>query len=426
MSIETLAKRPKAMRSDLLFGAFFSASTFVYVILAITGSSSHTAGHSDMIAYHLPTIRRIATQLPFPNLVNIQTATTPLFHIIFSPFARAGMSTIELQILNSVLSALIVTSIALLLRKTVGVIPAVVIVSCLALSPYYVQSAAWLNTDDFAIGFCAFALFEVVGKRRAAVVSVWLTLAVLTRQTTAWLEIVVFVLCLYDHGWRATALFRRWFAIALIPPTCALSIFAVAWRGLTPPDFRDINSGHATPCAPVYVFALAAFVLPVFIFSEKLFRRVLASPYRALFIMAVSVILASIPESAESKPDGRFGGILWSIARHAPIVSHRSVALIVLAAIGALLVFSFDPVSDLGVPDGHRVKLLLISGILGICAVQAMSSDLFQRYVELPLLLLGFVSLSQGRPLGRGRVWSVGAGVGVQALFTAAIVALHN
>lgn len=201
---------------------------------------------TDARLYHLPTILHFAESL---DLERYPAAQTPLFHLLFAGWAKlVGFELWRLRVLEVVVSyAAVLVLFRLLVRRGLAFAPACALALVFALSPYYLGPSFTLLTDNLAILFGVVALdrldrFEEgrgsMGDLALACLAT--ALAVLTRQSLAWLALVAAVYLL-----RAPLRLPRKAAgaaligAALVP----LAGLVVAWGGLVPPGSDPASCG---------------------------------------------------------------------------------------------------------------------------------------------------------------------------------------
>lgn len=371
--------------------------------VAVTGAGATTAGAGDQRGAHLPTILRLAHELPRVDITSIEVATGPLFHLLVAvPVRVLDLGPVGAQIAGSLLAA---GCAALVLLAAPGSVHAtrtrLLIAAPLLLSPYFWQSALWLNTDDTAVLFGLGALLLALHDRRTrtcAVVGGLLACAVATRQTWVWLvpPAAAAVLQPWAPPGRASA------RLALVcgPPLAVLVILLVSWRGLTPPAFQNANDTPPSAVSISYCFALLAFFLvPVAWSAAPPGARWFTTP--GLVVGAVAALPAlALPSAATVGSDARTGGWLWEVVRLTPAPHDRSLLLALLAVVGGLTLVRLLRLLR------PREAWAVSSGVAALAITLTPGINLFQRYTEVPLLLLAFlVTLALVRRHAVRRYW---------------------
>mgnify|MGYP006876022086 CR=1 FL=1 len=348
-----------------------------------------TAGGRDQTLFHLPTIQKFRAEFPQLNVVDVATATGPLFHIVIAAIAAAfGLGVAATQIAGSLFAgAAAATATSVAGERTVG--DRLLIVAPLLLSAYFWQSALWLNTDDAALLFTLVALallarrqpdamsFALIGAAAAA--------AVATRQTNAWVLVPIGLTALVfgaDLRGRLVAGFA-----GCLPATLVLAYLVHAWGGFTPPAFAELNGIAGSGAALSYGLALAGFFgLPILLATGGVPAR------RHLGLGAVVGVLGAIPAvvfpSWTTADETRRGGWLWTAVDRFPAIADRSPLLIAGAVFGGIVATLVLARIE------RRLALIVASSYLAAAVVFTFGSRLYQRYFELPLAALALLTLA--------------------------------
>ena len=139
----------------------------VLVVLVATAATvalgvHATAGWVDQSRYHWPTVATMIDRLPSVDVVDVQTATGPLYHLSLAVPARLlGLSEGGVEVLaaayGAVLAGLVVgASRGLPAAARIGAVGLVL------LSPYLWESTLWMQTDAAAMTFAFAALLLLV------------------------------------------------------------------------------------------------------------------------------------------------------------------------------------------------------------------------------------------------------------------------
>src|SRR5579871_5957648 len=78
----SLSEDPKSRRSIISIATVLLI--FAGLALPAIFRTAQFTENYDEARYHLPAITQFAAQLPYPDLRNYSSATTPLFHILFA------------------------------------------------------------------------------------------------------------------------------------------------------------------------------------------------------------------------------------------------------------------------------------------------------------------------------------------------------
>ncbi len=392
-------------RGRWIAAALALAAVFALLVLPpIATGAGGTSEAKDQARFHLPTIRTLAEQLPAPDLVHLQSATAPGYHLVLATVARAGLD--SERALRAVAS---LASLAMLLvawgvaARRAGPWTGLLLVAPLVLSSYVLGAAIWLTTDNaallFVLGAVALGLAPT-GPRRLAAAGLLVGLAVWTRQIHAWAAIVPAAGLVaawrrrppgraggpddvrpWDR-WRAAE--RAAVAAAVVLPAAVVGLLVALWGGLVPPALADYHDRGIRWAQPVLTLALlggfGAFFAPVLVAPGSGRDR------GPLLVAALVAGLAALPPTSWAPDAGRWGGAIWELVRRTPAPGDRSLVLVAGAAVGAwVLVHAARRLRACG--RGWDAALLGLS-LAGWTAAHCLNAQTWQRYAE-PLLLVG-------------------------------------
>ena len=106
----------------------------------------------DQDRFHLPTIRTLADQLPRPDLVNLQSATAPGYHLLMAALARGGVDGERgLRLASSGLSFAMLLVVWAVAARRAGPWAGGLLTLPVLCSSYVLGGAIWLTTDNAAI-----------------------------------------------------------------------------------------------------------------------------------------------------------------------------------------------------------------------------------------------------------------------------------
>jgi len=409
---------------------------------------------SDARLYHLPTIRHFAESL---DLERYPAAQTPLFHLLFAGWGKlVGFELWRLRLLEVLISyAGVLVLFRLLVRRGLDVAPACALALVFALSPYYLGPSFTLLTDNLAIllGLIALDRLDRFGEdasmRELALACVATALAVLTRQSLAWLALVA-ALWVLRAPWPLSRKVAGALLIgAALAPFAAL---AIAWSGLVPPGSDPASCGVCgedsglTLRPALFTVALAglyaaALFGPAVLRSLRpglrdlppglLFRstrrsditrgamararRITPGPVTLGIPAAVGVLLLLVsPLAYDPGEPGRPGdaGYLWQLSDKVPELLGSSLVFWVLVPLGAVAVALLALRSGLtSLPVAYLAAFLIASLPVGLVyqkyfdpfallalALFAFPGDLRERgdYLGAALLGAAFVAYAFG------------------------------
>jgi hypothetical protein len=380
---------------------------------------------SDQDQYHLVVIRGMVEQWPAIDVVNYPSATSPGYHALMAAVAVAtpgAGDVLAMRLVTAMIGAALPVLLALALRRRVGAGAAAVLSLPLALSVYVLGGAAFLTTDNLALGLLVGILWlslRPMSFGRGLGGGLVAASLVAVRQIHIWTiaplgvaGLLASPLARLAPGWARRER-REWGPLvgAAVGGACAVVVlggFVVAWGGLTPPS--DAAAKHAGPPNPatlamaLAVFAVAALPLGWAALPEV---RRLAS-LRAIVVGGTLGLLSGTLVETSFELKARAYGWIWVLVRETPAVWERSVVLAGLATVGGAALGALASAS-VRAGRGAEAATVLV-GIAAWLSAQSMNSMAWQRYFE-PLAivfsaLLVALVLSAGRE--RWRWWGLG------------------
>ena len=394
---EASSRGAAAARPDRPAGARRSWWAALGVLLAAFAALSWPAmfaglasmfSHGDMVRFHLPQINYFISH-PLAALDYPSTgATMPGHHLLFAWLARAAgytavtETTWTLRLAHWALAAgMVAGGWAIAARLCGQPWRALVLTLPLAASPYVLGAAIWITTDDAALLHYTLLLAALTFRPDRPMLAAAAALLL-----ASWRQIYLPVAA-------AAAFFARprrhrllWALLAPLPAVLVVALYVHRWGGFTPKIAQQYNELTFRSSVPLQALALTGlFTIP--------YIAVLASPVvralerRRLAWAAAVGALAALAlwlggPSAYDGEDGRWGSIVWLLARWTPVVAGRSPVVLVLAAAGAAVIATL--LAHAAVTRQRPVEL----GMLLLCFA-GISAQVFawQRYVE-PVVLL--------------------------------------
>ena len=391
-----------------------------------------TAGGFDQTRFHYPSIEALRAQLPCPNVVDVQTATTPLFHLVVAAVSvPLGSSLLVSNLIGAAFGAALMAGVMVYTSRIDDAAlrwsARIVVLG----SGYLWQSTLWLNTDAATALWVAAVLVALPPartRRTFLLVGLFAALAVATRQTAVWVLLPVAVTALTYRAADADEPLLRspsdWLSggvlvrglLGCLPAIIVLAVFVGVWGGLTPPAFQERHTQATGPSAISYLFTIAAvFFVPLALATWTRARRP-----RASAIVGLAAALPAILWPVHPGDPQHTGGMVWRVLELLPVVADRSLGLVAGAFVGGAAVWLV--VSRLE----RRTALVIGVSLVGLAVVLIPGTDLYQRYVELPLLLLwagATVGLVSDPPSQLKRRWPIVMLAAVQlALFSSLIL----
>lgn len=388
------AARREILAAALLAGTLHGVLALVGVFAGLEG----TYAHSDQVAYHAPTIAKMASEMPTPVITDYQSATAPGFHLVMSALGALGAGEMTLRVLNVLFGAALVVFATALVASRAGGIAGVAFGAALALSPYTLNPSIWLATDNLAALFvlAAFAAAMPLAAGRApravvagAAASILAVAAVAVRQIMAYAAAfpgaaIVARACAERRLPRAGALLAA--GVAVVPALALVAFLAWLWGGLVPPSFQQYHGSGGNPATPVYALALVGIWGFAAFLGIPGFLRELFTPRIALIALLAGAACCIVPSNYVVHV--RFGGVLWTIASKFPSVMERSLFLVPLAAVGAAAIGAYLRLWSQAHDTAARgIGAYALFALLGSVAAQTANSQCFERYLQAPVLV---------------------------------------
>lgn len=372
----------------------------------------------DATVYHEPAARYFAQDWPHFDLYDYLSATTPGYHLLMAAVIRyVSNDLIALRLTGAAITAVLAGLIAFACARRAPGTLALLLAAAFMLSPYVVQSGAWMLPDNLGwLGVAAILVLlftERVSAPRLVGAGAVLALLVFVRQSHVWTAGVILAAAWMipspPGGVIRSLVFRwparlRWTALAavcVLPSLGVLWWFWRLWHGLTPPRFatqhQDVN--WATPAFVLSILGVisGAFLPWLWPAAVDSWRRARGWLILALF---TGFALARIPDTTFSIEHGRSSG-LWNIVRALPVEGNSSVLIMALSVFGALSLVVWVRALP------QRQGVVFLAALVAFTAAQTANHHCWQRYVE-PLVLmltcLAGASLIQHRGAW-GRAW---------------------
>ena len=356
-----------------------------WAVILFGPSGDVNSAAADQNHHHLPVIRQFATQLPWPDIRDYESATAPLWHIVLAIPARFGASDVSLRLLTALAGGILVLVVAMGARRfSLGQATALMALP-VALNPYVLYSSMWITTDVPALIAAALAILSCYASRRWS--GIPLAVAVAIRQTSVWALPALAVLSAQrsrERGGSVKAMVLSQ-ALALLPAIVLLGLLVYQWHGLMPPRYRNIHDRGMNLATPAFSLAMVSvWGLPLLACAWTELARLPRFAVVLAGMVGLSLALA-VPTSVNFDA-GRWSGPIWTIADHLPVVLERSLLITALAPFGAIALLML--VSRTIRAGQGLAGVTLGMGVLGMIAVNSINSQCWERYADPPLLLL--------------------------------------
>jgi hypothetical protein len=137
---------------------------------------------------------------------------------------------------------------------------------------------------------------------------------------------------------------------------------------------------------PAHTLALIALIGAPFV-SWRRVVECFSNQYGILVaVAAIGLLMAVIVPTSYAREEGRWGGPLWIVVKYAPALWSRTTVFMVLAPCGALILYILTKLAHESRQNGSGLALGV--AVLSLTAVNTANSQCWERYTDLPLLVL--------------------------------------
>lgn len=359
-----------------------------------------TEQSKDMLLAHLPQVDWFVRH-PWSLLhYRATSATTPGQHIVLAWFARCLGYTevlrgnLPVRFANAALGYLVLVCAWRIFRlRTGSAWRAAILTLPLACSSYVLFAAIWIATDNGA-----FLFYELAVAVAAAGVTVPFIAILIGAALVFWRQMYLPVSGIFGLSWLLQDRRIRRLPVpvlACVAPLCIIAAYFFAWHGLTPPGFQTFNGFGFHTGTPLAVLGLIALFSPFYIgYLREPLQLALRQKFLLFAILGTAVCLWLMGPSSHDVEQGRWGGMIWTLARHGPIVlGSRSPVVLALALLGGLVLSSW-------IAEAHARREIPFDLLaLGLYVLgYSLQVEAFERYVEAPVLFTyGFACARTGR-----------------------------
>jgi len=191
-------------------------------------------------------------------------------------------------------------------------------------------------------------------------------------------------------GLTTTKRRSTWLLTATLP-IAALTPFAAAWGGLTPPAFAR---GHAAGLN-IDVLVMTLGILGTYsVFFAPWLIRTLRQREAKLWVPGIAALsLALLAQHSMPWQDdpNRWGGALWTVSARVPEFLNLPVTFWATVPLGALTLLAFSTHPD------HKTRRFLSLVAAAFIAANMMSARAYQKYTD-PTLLFFLVTFLTAQP----------------------------
>ncbi|MFZ9689933.1 MAG: hypothetical protein ACO3DS_08870 [Phycisphaerales bacterium] len=361
----------------------FAMACLAAILLGPTGDVTSEA--FDQNQHHLLVIRSFAGQWPSPDLRDYQSATAPLWHLIQSIPASVGMPLEGLRAISTLAGVLLIVLVARVSARLASRAELAWLALPAAINPYTLSGSIWITTDVPATLALTLALALALLDRRGR--GMFLAIGTAIRQSGVWmLPSIALVTWFGAPAGSSTPTRARRTLVAIMPALVVLCTLVWIWGGLTPPSYRDQHDRGMNLATPAFTLALVAlWGLPLLTIRGLREVRRIPVPVMASTVALGAFIALAVPTSYDMDA-GRWGGPLWGIVQRAPAIADRSLVLLVLAPLGAATLLLLVKRAHESMRGGAGVALGL--GMIGLIAANTANSQCWERYADLPVMVL--------------------------------------
>ncbi len=306
---------------------------------------------SDETVYHLPTILRFGSQLPFPDLASYHAAQTPLFHLLFAYLGKViGYQLWRLRLVEVLISYGLALAVFALLHRRLRLPywPALALTLLFTLSPYVFGTSFRLLTDNLATLFVVLAVERLERYRETSrlgpflAACAYICAAVLTRQSAAFMLPVAGFYALRVSGRlsRDSVVAVGAVGLAAVP---AAALFLI-WHRFVPPGgdpgscglCSGSHAGGTGLTSLTLELALATIGLYGAVLFAPSWRDALSERRGALLAAAAGLVLLVVWPATPSR---HTAGVLWAVAKHLPIIDGTSLLFWVLVPLAGAVIW---------------------------------------------------------------------------------------
>jgi hypothetical protein len=377
---------------------------FLFVTLPVSTFFRANEKNFDENRCYFPAIEQLRVKFPKVDLMQDSLSASPpgYTQLLAGLSLISGDSISWLRFWHNLISCLGAVTLLSVIAKFRGSQAALLLVPAV-LSTYYLKQACVLSTDNISLicaGTClGILLFQRHAPYWCATAGLLALLAIYFRQITAWI-LVPITLAIFMTS-RESKARRVQLILGLALASClgVLGLLFFSWNGMVSPQFQTAHAGLSLS-GMVYGLCLLAIFSPFFFNKDTLLPRGkewTAACYAGL----AGILIFSVARTSWSNEDGRWGGVLWSLAKYMPTFSERSIVLLPFAVFGSVVGYRlFIKISK----TDKNAALIWVSAALVWLASSIPNAQVFHRYFESPILLfLGLAGCfipEDGRRLG--------------------------
>ncbi len=399
-----------------------TATAVVFLLLTVPPIFAGLATmfqHGDMVKFHLPQINYLI-QHPLQFLdYEATSATTPGHHFLFAwvsilfGYESVGEETIVLRLLNVAIGlGLVVVAWMTFYRLKKDALLATALALPLVGSNYVLTASIWINTDNGAMLFFALTLFSMLFyAERVYLTAIFVLLMVMWRQIYLPVVGAVALPALLPGGDTKRKFVRA--ALAVLPTILVVGVYASAWGGLTPGTTQLYNKFTLNLSVPLHALALTGlFAVPYAVLLWPTLKALDDLGRKISGGVGVVVGLGAwlVAASTHDNDAGRWGSLIWLLAKKSPGVGDKTFVVLVLAILGAgvLAAMGWRALRERYYP----VELMMLLAYFAGYSAQIFA---WQRYIEPAIFLV--LGVHCARSEAKAPRWALLGPVGLAAVF---------
>jgi hypothetical protein len=360
---------------------------------------------SDEKAHHYPVILRFIGTFPRMQIWDYDSATTPLFHVVFATLGRLISPSLPfLRAVNAGLSYASAVLIFFLFHRfyRVDTVTALLIALALILSPYVFGISFLLLTDSMALLFVIATLFATALYLQRgdwcwlAAAALCTSCAVLTRQSNIWLfPLILSASVIRPQPDRRAAILGALVLLALA--AAPFVVLFLAWGGPNPPKWH-VQSAFNPGAVTFFTACIGAYGAPLAVVARLNGARwssaqaaravavVAAATALLLWLGPLQYVAAQERDIAQSIIPS--DGYLWRVSRLFPVIAGTSLLFWLLVPLGiAVLRHAFEK-------EGFRSLAVLIYLFASMTFIG--NAAIYQKYFDYLALLISFMVVFGG------------------------------
>ena len=362
---------------------------FLVPIFLFNGISDpiNTFHASDELNYHYPIIQKFFITFPKFELSRYESATTPLYYIIFSTLGRIiNSDLITYRIINLIISYMAVLVFYKFSKKILrlNIINSFFASLVVGLSPYFYGISFRVLTDNLGVLFFFIALLNIFDFYKEKKIEsyayslLFISLSILTRQFYLWLFLFLNGIILISNlNYEKKLKLILGSIVSIIP----YAILILEWGGLAPPTFQNHMAQFETNrfMSIIFFMACLGFYLLI-IMATSIFNYSKYNFYLVLTSFALSaLILYCIPMHYGTYNGFPTDGYLWRISTFFPNLFDSSFIFYPLIATSLYFIL------EIIINDNYKNPIVLM--IISFLIVLSNSASLYQKYFDMVAII---------------------------------------